>query len=704
MEKFLPIDGLLPPIRENIRFVTRSQDVGGEPVWLVFDPLRNRYLELRPIAYEILSRWALGSSDALIDAMKRETRYHISRKDLGEFVAYLGQNQLLRRTTSPKLPAEKGLLGKVEKTLSSIVFFRVRLLRPDHLLDLIADSVGLVFARSFWVVMGLLAITSLVLVSRQWDDFLATFTGFLDFQGASVLLLAIVFAKIIHELGHALAAKNLGCHVPAMGVMFILGLPMAYTDVSDSWRVEKHRDRLLISGGGILAETALAVICTWGWLLLPDGPARTACFVLATTGWIGTLAINLNPFMRFDGYYILSDMLGVRNLQTRSFAMGKWQLRRLLLGWQGPQPETLSPRLKRFMIGFAWMTWVIRAVIFAGIAWFAYVMLGKTFGTLIGLFEVWLLLIAPVWKEVKAWIAGCRNWITQPRAWRVGGVILIILLFAFIPQSFRVGMPAILAPQEMLQVHARDPGQVVIYPEKERNVVAGEVLLELRDPELDLYIAQSRRKLQIIALAKQQTAINQLTARESTILDQEYAEENARLDGLLARKNRLIVRAPFDGFITDIDPVLGKDIWVNREQKLFLVVARDRGLLSAYVDERDRSLVSLGSPARFYPEASDFPVLDGAVAHVQSVPADFLNEPLLASLNGGEIPARKDVNGQLVPEHGQYQVTIEMNVERAPGAVPHVLRGVVYSDSKPYSLAGYAYDRVRALLLRETGF
>ena len=103
------------------------------------------------------------------------------------------------------------------------------------------------------------------------------------------------------------------------------------------------------------------------------------------------------------------------------------------------------------------------------------------------------------------------------------------------------------------------------------------------------------------------------------------------------------------------------------------------------------------------PEASDYPVLDGAVVNVQSVPADFLNEPLLASLNGGEIPARKDVNGELVPEHGQYQVTIEMNVESNRHAVSHVLRGVVYSDSKPYSLAGYVYDRVRALLSREAG-
>ena len=83
--------------------------------------------------------------------------------------------------------------------------------------------------------------------------------------------------------------------------------------------------------------------------------------------------------------------------------------------------------------------------------------------------------------------------------------------------------------------------------------------------------------------------------------------------------------------------------------------------------------------------------------NVQRVPADFLNEPLLASLNGGEIPARKDVNGELVPEHGQYQVTIEMNVESNRHAVSHVLRGVVYSDSKPYSLAGYAYDRVTGI-------
>ncbi|PKR55655.1 HlyD family efflux transporter periplasmic adaptor subunit [Thalassospira marina] len=704
MEKFLPASGLLPPLRENIRFVSRSRDIGGDAVWLVFDPLRNRYLELRPVAYELLSRWGLGSIEALIDAMARETRHHISRGELGEFIAYLAQNQLLRRSTSPKLPPEKGLLAQLEKSLSSLVFFRVRLIRPDRMLSLFVGAVSFIFSAPFWVVMAFLGVSSLVLVSRQWDEFLATFTGFLDVQGATVLLLAIVFAKTIHELGHAFAAKHLGCHVPAMGLMFILGLPLAYTDVSDSWRVENHRHRLLISCGGIIAETILAILCTWGWLLLPDGPARTACFTLATTGWIATLAINLNPFMRFDGYYILADLIGMRNLQTRCFAMGKWQLRRAILGWRAPVPEIVPPRLQHFMIAFAWSTWVIRSFIFAGIAMFAYVMLGKPFGVIIAIFEIWLLLLSPLVRELATWIAGRKNWLAQPRAWVSMALLGLVLAFVLVPQSFRVGMPAILTPQDRLVIHASDAALIADFPTENRQVKAGDVLLQLQDPDLDMAIAQSDRKLQIIALAKQQTAVNQMAARENAIIDQEYAEEQARMTGLIARRERLTVCAPFAGLVTDIDPLLAKGIWVNREQPLFLLVAEGTGLLTAYVDERDRSLVSAGSAARFYPEAGDYPVMDGVVRDVQSVPAEFLTEPMLASINGGEIPVREDVNGQLVPEHGQYQVMVEMPDQHGFGDIHHVLRGVVYSQSKPYSLAGYAYDRVRALLSRETGF
>ncbi|MDL2424949.1 peptidase M50, partial [Pseudomonas sp. BAgro211] len=87
--------------------------------------------------------------------------------------------------------------------------------------------------------------------------------------------------------------------------------PMFYTDVSDAWRVSDRRSRLLIGAGGVLAELVLAVLALLAWSLLPDGPLRTSAFMLASATWITTVLVNLNPFMRFDGYFLLTDLLGV---------------------------------------------------------------------------------------------------------------------------------------------------------------------------------------------------------------------------------------------------------------------------------------------------------------------------------------------------------------------------------------------------------
>jgi putative peptide zinc metalloprotease protein len=429
----------LPALRDDLRFLGRTQGSGGETVWLIFDPLRNRYLELRPVVYEVLSRWQTGTIGALMADIRADTAYQLDIQDIGTLIAYLRQHQLLRRSSSPQPSATPGWAANAHKYLSAIVFFRLRLLRPDRWLEIAGDAISPIFSTWFWIAVALAGGAGMLLVARQWDSFLGTFVGFLDIQGVAVLMVAIVISKIVHELGHAFSAKHYGCRIHAMGLAFILGMPLAYTDVSDTWRLKDRRQRLRVSAGGILAETLLAVVATWGWLILPDGSARAACFVLATTGWLGTLLINLNPFMRFDGYYLLSDALGIKNLQQRSFTLGLWALRRTLWGWPEPAPEKVTRRFLTFMVSFAWLTWVVRAMIFFGIAVLAYVMFGKTFGTLIAAVEIAIFIAAPIFKEVFVWIEKRKIWLKQKRAKRTLGVFGVCFVVCRYPAKFSVG-------------------------------------------------------------------------------------------------------------------------------------------------------------------------------------------------------------------------------------------------------------------------
>src|SRR5690606_32070695 len=136
---------------------------------------------------------------------------------------------------------------------------------------------------------------------------------------------------------------------------------------------------------------------------LPDGIFKSAAFILATTSWVLSLVINLNPFMRFDGYYILSDLLGVKNLQQRSFALGKWKLRETLFRLNLPPPEVLDKSLISKLVIYAWGVWIYRFFLFLGIALLVYHFFFKVLGIILFIVEILWFIVLPIAKELSWW-------------------------------------------------------------------------------------------------------------------------------------------------------------------------------------------------------------------------------------------------------------------------------------------------------------
>jgi putative peptide zinc metalloprotease protein len=123
--------------------------------------------------------------------------------------------------------------------------------------------------------------------------------------------------------------------------------------------------------------------------------------LLATTTWVSTVLINASPFMRFDGYFLLSDYLQMPNLHSRAFALARWDARAAVCAGRGP-PERLLTR-QRMLIAFAWATWIYRLVLFLGIAALVYHFFIKAVGILLFAVEIVWFVAKPVWSEVKAW-------------------------------------------------------------------------------------------------------------------------------------------------------------------------------------------------------------------------------------------------------------------------------------------------------------
>lgn len=687
---------MLPPIRSELRLLGRRHDVSGAEVCVVYDPVRHRFFELAPLALDMLTHWHLDDPAEVAAALTARGT-PVDAEEVAELAHFLLQSGLTRLAVPPRRP---GWFTRIEHAIGKAFFFRIPLVRPDRWLTALCEALDPLFGRTAILGMAALAATGLILVARQWDLFVAGFGSAFNTEGLMAFTLAIVAAKAIHELGHALAAKRMGCAVPAMGVAVMFGAPLLYTDLSDSWRLARRRQRLLVASGGILAETGLAAFATWGWLVLPEGPARGACFFLMTAAWAATLVLNLNPFMRFDGYFMLSDAMGVPNLQPRSFALGRWALRRLLLGSSEPPPEHFPSALRRALLVYAWTTWVVRAGIYLGLAFAVFHLLPKVVAVPLLGAELWVLVARPVVQELKLWWTMRDLFRTNRRARVTAGLAGALALFALVPQSFDLTLPAVLAPADRTWVHPPRPARLVSRLDDGSRVTAGQVVAVLQDPELEHQLAQSRIRLSMIRAQQEQAATSLRSARDTAVLAEQMAREQATLAGLEAQAAQLTIRAPFDGRVAESARDLRIGSWRGTAEPLFMVVGDAPHAVTAFVNDRELTLVQAGGSARFFAEAPGFPVLDGSVAQVAAVPVEAIGEPLLSSTNGGPIAADRDAAGRLVPRQGQYRLSATLHATDLPPSAGQLV-GKLQVETRPHSLAGLAFKRVWALVIRE---
>jgi putative peptide zinc metalloprotease protein len=396
---FGPMSGqlpTLPKLREDLVLLSSANNRDGSPTWVVQDPIRNKFIKIGWLEFELLSRWQ-ENPVAVLQDLCADTDLRPSLNDVLGFAQFLKKEGLIQWSRLEDInvarasPGKPGM-GDWRWWLHNYLFFRIPLTRPDHVLASWTLRLRWLFSPVFLSLILISSILGLGLAARQWEVFSQTFVDSLTVSGFVSFALALMFAKILHELGHAFVATRYGIKVAHMGVAFLVLWPMLYTDTSESWRLREPRKRLHIAIAGIAVEASLAGLSLLGWALTPPGALKSAFFYLATTSLVMTLALNLSPFMRFDGYFVVSDALNMPNLHERSGALARTWLRRLLLGWKEPWPESFVLPVRRALVAFALGTWAYRFFLFLGIAVAVYLMFFKALGVFLFSVEIiWFL-------------------------------------------------------------------------------------------------------------------------------------------------------------------------------------------------------------------------------------------------------------------------------------------------------------------------
>lgn len=704
-----PLAATLPVLRPDVEFFLGPDEPDGSPSYVIHDPLRGTFEKATWIQAEILRRLRVPTTpEHLLQQLSDGTTIKVSEEDLTRLCANASLKGLTMDSRVADMRAwqvqqQRPRADALVTCFRKLAYLRIPLIRPDAFLERTVGLVRHLAGPAALTAYLCLSTIGVLLLAQRFDAYLATFPYFFNVPGVLAFVFAIVAVKVIHEFSHAYVAKALGNRVPTMGVALIFMFPMAYADVTDSWRMRGRRKRLLIALAGVTAELVIAGLALLVWALSPVGLLKSICFVVSSATLISTLLVNLNPAMRFDGYYVLSDLLGIDNLQSRSFAVTRWVLRRHVLGMEIEPPEVdLSARRLATMVVYALFAWAYRLFIYSAIALMLYHRLTKVIGGLLFFVAIYSLLVKPVVSEMIGILKMRRllswNWRTIAAA----AVCGTVLGWAVLPISRRQALPATTTARESQIIYAPGDGAIRdLDVGLNSSVREGDTLFVLESRELECEAQLARLEVQRIGL---ELAIIKNDEKQRALLPrkmEQLTRANAKLESILIAidGNRFI--AEVDGTIVEWDESLRNGTPIGTRQILGQIVDHHGPTVVCYVRHDLISDLAAGDRVYFCSDARPGR-LPGVVTFIDPVRTSILEHRGLSSVAGGDIAVTPDAHGRLEVVDSYYRIDVTLD---SPADTLRVGQtGRVWVRTAPRSRLADLFRYCHSVLVRESSF
>lgn len=529
----------------------------GEPAYVVRDPVTFRSHRFDAADYQLLARLDAGRTlqETFDDLVARDLIAADEQEAFYDFVL------TLHRLSFLNLPiANHGLLFKRYQAkqrarrrakIVGAMFMQIPLVNPDAFLSRTVGLARWLYSGPAFVVWLMVMLAAGYVAAQNTAALAEPLNGLLATHNLVIMWLTLIILKIFHEFGHAYACKHYGGHVPEMGVYLIMGTPCAYVDATTAWGFSSKRQRLVVSLGGMYIETFIAALALFVWAAWEPGLIKSIAYNVALLASAVTILFNINPLMRYDGYYIASDLLEIPNLRQRATQQVTSTLKRLVLGVR----DTAAPvnwRLKTTLLGFGAAATLYRTTVMLAIAGliatkFFYLGLGLAvlfIGSL--LYGLLKKLVSYLWfAEETAAVRG--------RAIAVSVVVLLLVPtgIGWLPVPGRVVVDGVVTAEQEAVIRAKTPGFVM--PADVRtgdHVVVGAPLMQLDNPVQQEHILSADAALQ--AGQMRQRALES----EDPTAAQQQAQRNrtlaAELEHARAAERDLTLVAPHSGRVVDV--------------------------------------------------------------------------------------------------------------------------------------------------------
>ncbi len=448
---------------------------------------------------------------------------------------------------------------------------------------------GARFFVMLWLALVIPAAIVLALHWREWSEGLPERT--LAAENLVLLALIFPFVKLLHELGHGLMLKAYGAAVHDAGVMLLVFMPVPYVDASASLSFRSKYRRALVGAAGMLVELAIAAIAVYVWLFAELGVVKAAALNVILIAGFSTIVVNGNPLLRFDGYYILTDLLEIPNLGSRSNRFWGTTIERILFGVRSVRADSVLPSERPWLLAYAPLAYVYRLIVFVGIALFVateYLAIGATLAA----WSFFMGFVAPIGRIVRHLLTGPSLNDRRGRAIgvSVAGCLVAAALVLLVPAPLVTVSEGIVWLPEDAQVRAGTSSFIQhLDVASGSKVNAGDRLFQLFEPTLAAQLlAQAQRVAEVETRLRAEDVSDRVKA---ALTRQELEAERSELQRLSIRVERLVVRSPRAGSFVALNPQDAAGRYVLEGSMIGFIIGDEPRTVRAVVRQDNIELV-----------------------------------------------------------------------------------------------------------------
>lgn len=690
-------------LRMRPDLMVRPLVVLGRRNWGIKDPVSLAYFRLRDEEYAVLEMLdGEASSREIIERFNRRfAPRRLGPEQLQAFLARLhadglvvadapGQGaQLLARD-------QKQRRRRLASSLSNPLAIRFPGVDPTPFLARLEPATRWIFSPLAICVALALMLAALAMVATHFAELQTRLPGLQSFftpRSALLMVLAISATKVLHELGHALACRRYGGECHEMGVMLLVFAPCLYCNVSDTWMFPNRFRRIAVAAAGMSVEGLLAALATFVWWSSEPGIVNSLALDVMIVCSVSTLLFNGNPLLRYDGYYILSDLVDIPNLAEKSTEVFRAFAARVCLGVPSRRDRETSPSQRLFLLGYAVASTVYRWALAVILLWFCYRALKPfglerlaellAFGTFAGM------VVPPLTRAVRfARTPAANARVRRGRlALTIVALVAVVVALAALPLPLRVRAPIVIEPLDAQRVYVSEPGVLKSTIRAGEIVSANDTLATLASDTVEFEIAKLRgerdeQRLHLQNLERRRgqdrTAAAQIPSAKEAL-----AALEDRLRTRTDDRDRLTLRAPIAGAVLPpqwktIDPrgdklgdwegtpLVDRNLGSLLETgTLFCLIGDPRRVEAvAIVDQADVERIRVGQRAEIKLDESAGETVWSTVTDVAEIDLAVAPRQLVY---GGELPVKKDESGAPRPLVESYQVKLKLDeTERPP--------------------------------------